>query len=330
MSVGLLVTAGQMVKGLVEIKTTDYGFDRERSHGPGWPLPGYFPRRRESATGLPGVAGTAPGSPRDREGSLTDDLPGLGANRVRFELPGVAYMDEQSHPLARVAMVTPGFFETFGTSVLRGRDITEGDVAGAPEVALVNQSFVQLYLPKGDAIGAQLRVMSSEDEEAWTTIVGVVPDLAMEGIGNIQTDGQGIYLPLAQQDARFLSIAVRGSEPPLELAGALREEMAFLDPDSPLYWVRTMQEALDQENWSADVFGTLFGVFGLGALFLAAVGLYGVMAFSVKSRTQEVGIRIAMGAKGRDVMGMVPRWDSSGFPSASPWASASEASCRSS
>jgi putative ABC transport system permease protein len=137
--------------------------------------------------------------------------------------------------------------------------------------------------------------------------VGVVPDLYMEGVGNDDPVRQGIYIPLSQGDAQFLSIALRGRGDPLALAEAMREEVWALSPDTPLYWVWTQEQALAENLWAVNVFGGLFAVFGLGALFLAAVGLYGVMAFSVKQRTQEVGIRMALGARAGNVMGLVIR-----------------------
>jgi len=129
----------------------------------------------------------------------------------------------------------------------------------------------------------------------------------MEGVGNGGDEPQGIYLPLAQDEAQFVSIAVRGRGDPLALAATVRAEVARHSPETPIYWPQTMAEALNEQLWFVDIFGGLFAIFGLGALFLAAVGLYGVMAFSVKQRTQEVGIRMALGAKGGNVLRMVLR-----------------------
>jgi putative ABC transport system permease protein len=174
-------------------------------------------------------------------------------------------------------------------------------------VALVNQSFLRRFSPGEDVLGRRIRPGQSDSEEPWLTIVGVVPDLFMEGIGNDDSETQGIYVPLAQSDAQFVSIALRGRGDPLSLASVVRAEVARQSPDTPIYWPRTMQEALDEQLWFVDLFGGLFAVFGLGALFLAAVGLYGVTAFSVKQRTHEVGIRMALGAGGGNVLGMILR-----------------------
>ena len=174
-------------------------------------------------------------------------------------------------------------------------------------MALVNESFVRLFSPGDEALGRRVQMGRSEEGGEWRTIVGVVPDLLMEGLGNNDPTSQGIYIPIAQSDAQFVSIAVRGRGDPMSLVAPVREEVARVSPDTPIYWPRTLREAVAENVWWVDLFGGLFAVFGLGALFLAAVGLYGVMAFSVRQRTQEVGIRMALGARSGTVLGLVLR-----------------------
>jgi putative ABC transport system permease protein len=117
----------------------------------------------------------------------------------------------------------------------------------------------------------------------------------------------GLYTPIAQSPLRFASLAVRTAGAPMALAPAVREQVAALDPDLPLYWVRTLTQTIEATNWHFGLFGSLFSVFGGAALFLAVVGLYGVMAFSVSRRTQEIGLRRALGASRPRVLMMVLR-----------------------
>jgi ABC-type antimicrobial peptide transport system permease subunit len=118
---------------------------------------------------------------------------------------------------------------------------------------------------------------------------------------------EGFYVPFEQADARFVSIAVRPRGDALSFAPSLRAEVLALDPDLPLYWERAMTGAIEEQTWFYWVFGTLFTTFGSVALLLASVGLYGVMSFGVRRRTAEVGIRMALGASAREVLGMVVR-----------------------
>jgi putative ABC transport system permease protein len=203
--------------------------------------------------------------------------------------------------------VTPGYFETFGVQPVQGRTFNRGDEREGQAVALVNESFVRRFSPSDDVLGKQIRLGQSESEEPWLTVVGIVPDLYMEGVGNNAGEPQGIYVPLAQDDAQFVSIALRGRGDPLALTAIVREEVARHSPDTPIYWPRNMEEALKEQLWFVDLFGGLFAVFGFGALFMAAVGLYGVTSFSVKQRTHEVGIRMALGARGGNVLGLILR-----------------------
>ena len=120
-------------------------------------------------------------------------------------------------------------------------------------MAIVNQSFAERFFAGEDVIGRQLRCGDSESEEPWRTIVGVAPDLYMEGLtGRSERHPRGIYVPVAQQGPRFISIATRGQVPPQQLASIIREEIAVLHADTPIYWVRTMSRALREEIWWVD------------------------------------------------------------------------------
>ena len=202
--------------------------------------------------------------------------------------------------------ITPGYFDTFDVELLAGRDFNLMDDADGQRVAIANRSFAERFFPNENPIGRRVRFPNSQSEQPWLTIVGVAPDLFLEEMDNFgQPADEGLYLPIAQNDIRFMSIAARTRGDALELTKAVRSEVMALDPDMPIYWIRTMEGVIHQETWFFWVFGTLFMVFGFVALFLASIGLYGVMSFAVKRRTQEVGIRMALGAHTSDVLRLV-------------------------
>src|SRR4029079_14227861 len=135
--------------------------------------------------------------------------------------------------------------------------------------------------------------------------VGVVPDLYMDGVDN--EDPEGLYVPLAQHDRSFVTLLARTAGQPMALARPVRAMVGGIDPNQPLYFVRTLGEAIHRQTWFYGVFGTLFMVFGAVALLLAAVGLCGVMSFSVGRRRQEVGVRMALGAEATQVVRLIFR-----------------------
>jgi putative ABC transport system permease protein len=143
---------------------------------------------------------------------------------------------------------------------------------------------------------------------AWKTVVGVVPNLHMEGFDTDDRRPWGYYVPLAQRDLRFASIAIHASGPDaMALTRGVREAVRSLNPNMPIFDVDSMQGAIRQASWFFYVFGTLFIAFGAAALFMATVGLYGVLSFSVSRRMKEMGIRMALGASGGDVVRLVLR-----------------------
>ncbi len=303
----LLVLTGLMTKSVTQLSRTDFGIDKEHVFTARVALfeqdyPDAAARRRfldeveERMAALPGVTAAA----------LSDSLPVTGSDGGRLQIEGQDYATETDRPSANFAAVSPGYFDAVGTRLLGGRAFNAADRTDTLPVAIVNQSFVRRFFPNESPLGKRLGIEPGEDQPTrWVTVVGVAPDLYMDGSDN--EDPEGFYLPLAQNDRSFVSLLARTSGDPMALANPVRQLVISIDPNQPLYWVRTLGEAIRLETWFYTVFGTLFMVFGAVALFLAAVGLYGVMAFSVSRRTQEVGIRMALGAQAPQVLQMIFR-----------------------
>ena len=308
MSMGLLVAAGLMTKSITTLRTMDFGFQPESVFTARVGLfeadfpdeasrQRFYEDLRIRLSELPGV----------QAASMGTVLPGLGSGYLNFAVEGEAYADDRDYPGGRYGQVDPGYFDAVGVQMTMGRDFEPGDNATGDPVAIVNASFVQRFLPGGSPLGRRIRVGTSESTEAWRTIVGVVPDLWMQGLGNSEAPSEGFYVPVQQSDARFMSILARGPADPMSLSGAVREAVGAVHADTPPYFVNTLRERMDESTWAFNVFGVLFMVFGGVALFLAAVGLYGVMAFSVSRRTSEVGIRMALGAEAGQVLSLILR-----------------------
>ncbi len=307
-SCALLIAAGLMVKSVVQLKTVDMPFAVEdiltaRVDLPAAKYPDSAASIRFFEQLLPKVQAVA----GVEAGTLSDGLPAAGNGSIVLEIQGQSYAQPTDRPSAREGIVTPGYFETFKVGLLGGREfITTDNAAGAP-VAVVNASFARAHFA-GDAIGRQFRRVRPRSTEPWLTIVGVVPDLLMEGIGNGNASPVGYYIPIAQSDvANGVRIAVRTRGDAASLAPQLRSAVAALDPDLALYDVRTLRRIIDERTWFYTVFGTFFTTFGVCALILAAAGLYGVMSFAVTQRTREMGVRSALGAQGRELVLLVMR-----------------------
>jgi predicted permease len=227
----------------------------------------------------------------------------------QYEVDGQSYVTDRDRPQANFESVSDNYFSTLGLKILEGRDFTIDDADAKQPVAIVNSSFARKYWGNQSAIGHQVRIFNPGQPQQWRTIVGIVPDTLMQGPFNQQTGTAGFYMPLLGADpaTQFCSIIVRPrpGQRADTLGPVLSKAVAQLDPNLPIYFPGTPARLHDETLGGNRIVATLFSIFGAVAFILSAVGLYGVMSFSVNQRTQEFGIRMALGADARRIFQMV-------------------------
>src|SRR5438309_1529545 len=274
--------------------------------------------RQDASDGLQegGRGGTA--APRRLRLQRLANLPGVqsaaGATDLPYNFPGYVPFTVEGHPVTKPDdqpksgwfTVSPGHFATLQVPLLQGREFTSSDTADASPVVIVNEAFARRFFGGENPVGRHIRLdLGDRNQNRWSEVVGVVGNV-MEFLGQVQPRPQ-IFVPFAAHPSQLMRFIVRTRTDPLSLSDSLRHAVWAVDPDQAVTEIRTMDRVIRDSGAGDDAMAQTMGVFALLGLLMAAVGIFGVVSYLVEQRTQEMGIRLALGAEPAGVLRLMIR-----------------------
>ncbi|MEJ2204328.1 MAG: ADOP family duplicated permease [Gemmatimonadota bacterium] len=303
----LLAGGAYLVNSFVRMSRVDPGFEVDnlltmrltlpREKYAGEAVPAFFQELTDRLRAVPGIRSAAAGT----------QFPTVAFSFRELWFDGREASADETLPVALATVVTPGYFETLGMRLLSGRTFETSDQAGTPRVAVLNEAAARRYLPGEDPVGRRLKIGGPDADAPWWEIVGVVASTRNRGLD--ENPFPEVYAVHDQvggtQNQLFLLL--RTDADPRSLLPAVRSVVTEMDADQPVYAIRTVNEAFAGAASTRRATTLLLTIFGVFALILAAVGIYSVVSFTVNERTQEIGVRIALGAEGTQVRRLVVR-----------------------
>jgi len=310
LTAALLIAATLQIKSIRNQTKLDYGYDENGVYAARLALmEGIYPTEDSRREFFKHAVRELRTHPQFEAAAMTDRFRMTFAGGGQYEVDGQKYQTDRDRPRGNFESVSDGYFATLGLKILEGRDFTIDDTDSKQPVAIVNASFARKYWGNASALGHQVRIFNPAKEQPWRSIIGVVPDTLMQGPFDQQTENIGFYMPLlgATPATQFATVLVRprAGIRADTLGPVLSKAVTALDSNLPTYFPGTPAQFHNDVLSGSRVIAMLFTIFGFVAFILSGVGLYGVMSFSVNQRTQEFGIRMALGADTVRILRMV-------------------------
>jgi predicted permease len=310
LTAALLIAATLQVKSVRNQIKLDYGYDEAAVYSARMGLfEGDYPTSEARQQFFVRALRALRTNPSFGEAAMSSRFRMTFGNFGQYEVDGQNYVTDRDRPRGNSEAVSDGYFSALGLKILEGRDFTIEDNDAKQPVAIVNSSFARKYFGHESPLGRRIRQFNPAQQEEWRAIIGVVPDTLMQGPFNQQTDAAGFYIPLlgVPPAPQFVTVVVRPHQGQRAetLATTLSQAVSQIDANLPVYFGGTPARLHDEILGVNRITATLFTIFGVAAVVLSSVGLYGVMSFSVNQRTQEFGIRMALGADARRILRMV-------------------------
>lgn len=307
LAVVLLVGAALLIQSYSRLQNVDPGLDASNVIAMQLSLPPsqypqhvnitrFMDRAIEGIRAVPGVESAStvfmiPIGPANFTGIIVEGLP--------MPPPG------EAHAIADYEAIGLEYFHTLRVPILRGRDFTEQDTEGSPPVVIIGEALARRFWSGQDPIGRRIKLAGPGFEGPLRSIVGVVKDVKNRGLDR-ETPPE-VYVPFHQEPNRAMSIVVRATGDPLSIASTVRRKILEIDPDQPVFNMRTMREVIDESLWQRRGLALIIGIFAVVSLVLSALGIYGVLSYSVHQRQHELGVRMALGAQASDLLRLVLR-----------------------
>jgi putative ABC transport system permease protein len=302
----LLVCAGQTIQGFVRLANVYQGFEPanvlrieislpQKIYTDNVKITNFYQQVLRGTASLSGV----------QHASLVTNPPASNVDNETtfFSIEGRPALKASETPSADLQVASTDFFDTLRIASVAGRTFSDADSDGAARVALVSRGMASRFWPKGDALGHRIKLGAADSTEPWLTVVGVVGDVRQNWWNPITRSV--IYKPFAQSPQGAMTLLLRTASNPTSYVSAVRDVVRQMDPGIALEGSNTLEEEIADSIAIVRIMGILMGTFGLVALALSSIGVYGVLSESVAQRTHEIGIRLALGANPRDLMKLI-------------------------